>query len=463
MGKGLKVIPRQKGSKISNVVTVGDVDFRQVRKIVNFVPREFSLRHFAMSQKGIDLDIFTTIEGRFEKLDLSYTDVLPPIGDPRELDELGDVLDLANCYVYVFYMKGEDTLYLRSEWQIDDNGRFHVIDIGENSPIRGRDVRSPAKGGGQERIPVPFRLKEGGKEVKAFICITPADMQLPWKAVVGKQGLTNKEYLNQRCPLPVFFGKDKLEPEDSKDPFVTEDIVNTTDVLYEMHRLNRFYTHFLGKFIEQEQGQNEEGQLREAVLHICGIDLDSLRWHTQAAFEDILSKEAKKRPSSPYDIVYLDGIAGQVGKDSRSWPLPAVQKHAQHLRKGELDNIHYETVMSMARQCAHSVSVNLYCRALINAIKSDHFNKYVNNLIDSDDEATVHYGYKLFLKAREDLDAWPMGRIFLAEDYKANKKLIEKIMGSNLDEDLRALALKTYELMIFVKEEDGKANSDKPW
>ena len=459
MGKRLQIIPRQKGSTVSNVITLGSLDFRQVLKIVNFVPREMSLRHFVLTQQGIDLNLYTTIEGRFEKLDLSYTDVLPPISDHKDLDGLGDVLDLANCYIYVFYMKGDDTLYLRSEWQIDDSGNFHVIGIGENSPNRGRDVRSPDKGSGQNRIPIPFRYTEGGKDVKAFICISPAEMQLPWKAVVGKEGLTTKENLKRRCALPAFFGKDKLEPEDSKDPYVVEDIVSTTDVVYEMHRLNKFFAHFLGKYIEQEQQQNEEGQLREAILHICGVDLDSMRWHTQAEFEKILSKAAKKKASSPYEVIFLDSIAARVGKDSKSWPLYAIQKHIKQLREAALDKIHYETVMGMANQCANSVSVNMYCKALINAIKSDHFKKYVANLAESEDEATRHYGYKLFLRVREDLDAWPMGRIFLVEDYKANKKLFEKILASNLDEDLRALALKTYQAAIVIKEEDGKAKT----
>jgi hypothetical protein len=459
MSKRLQIIPRQKGSTVSNVITAGPIDFRQVLKIVNFVPRDMSLRHYVLSQQGIDLNLYATIEGRFDKLDLSYTDVIPPVSDPGELDELGDVLDLTNCYIYVLYMKGDDTLYLRSEWQINDKGKFRVIGIGESSPNRGRDVRSPDKGSGKDRIPIPFKYTEGGKDVKAFICISPADMQLPWKAVVGKEGLTTKENLKRRCALPAFFGKDKLEPEDSTDPFVIEDIVSTTDVVYEMHRLNKFFTHFLGKYIEQEQEQNEEGQLREAVLHICGVNLDSLRWHVQAAFEDILGKAAKKKASSPYDVIFLDNIAAQVGQDSKSWALPAVQKHVEHLRKGELDNIHFETVMSMARQCANSISVNMYCQALINAIKSDHFKKYVANLAESEDKATCHYAYKLFLRVREDLGSWPAGRIFLVEDYKENKELIEKIFGSDLDEDLRALALKMYQPAILIEEKDGKAKT----
>ena len=198
MGKGLKIIPRQKGSTDSNIITAGPIDFRLVSKVVNFVPREMSIRHFVMSQKGIDLKLYTAIEGRFEKLNLSYTDVLPPFGDQKELKKLSDILELGNCFLYIFYLKGEDTLFLRSEWYCDGNGRFHVVDIGETSPNRGRDVRSPSKGSGQDRIPIPFRYSEGGKEIKAYICVAPEDMQLPWKALVGPDGLTTKENLTQR-------------------------------------------------------------------------------------------------------------------------------------------------------------------------------------------------------------------------------------------------------------------------
>ena len=289
MGKDLKIIPRQKGSKVSNVITLGGVDLRPAHKILNFVPRDMSLRHFALSQQGIDLNVYVTLEGRFGDLDLSYTDVLPPYGDWDEMSKLQNIeLHLTNCYIYVFYLKGEDTLYLRSEWHIDENGRFHVVDIGENSPNRGRDVRQPGKKAA-DKIVLPFKYSEGGKEIKAFICVSPGDMQLPWKALVGKDGLTTKENLKQRCALPTFFGSDAVKPEDSKDWYVIEDIASTTDTVYEMHRLNKFFTHFLGKYLEYEQEQNEEGQLREAVLHLCGVDIDSQRWHTQAAFEDILS------------------------------------------------------------------------------------------------------------------------------------------------------------------------------